>query len=192
MSNVLEKEDVDLFYKLYSRLLCFVNKQAKILQSKMLSPNEFETLSLKDRAKIREVLYTQKEYIDQFLKSKNVQKLNNDELAIIESWKSFEKGNFFIYKHYKKHSIFLKESEKAFAVCGISDPLNEMFPTPPVYIETVLIPFKNHIIYDGLINGYSIHFGSGFRNSLKDSYEKAKRNEGLILQLSVNKEKDSH
>jgi len=77
VANVLEKEDIDLFYKLYSRLLCFVNKQAKILESKLLSPNEFVTLSLEERVKIRDALYSQKEYIDQFIENENAQELNN-------------------------------------------------------------------------------------------------------------------
>jgi hypothetical protein len=188
VANVLEKEDIDLFYKLYSRLLCFVNKQVKIFESKLLSPNEFVTLPLEERVKIRDALYSQKEYIGQFIENENAQELNSDELAIINSWKHFEKGEFFIYKHLKKHSIFIDDSGngKAFAVSGIFDPLEEMFPHPPVLVETVLIPFKDCIIYDGLIRGYSIHFGSGIRSGIRDSYEKAKHNFGLITQLPLN------
>ena len=51
MPNVLEKKDIDLFYKLYSRLLCFVNKQEKVLPSKLLSPTDFVTLPLKKELK---------------------------------------------------------------------------------------------------------------------------------------------
>lgn len=187
VSNVLEKKDIDLFYKLYSRLLCFVNKQAKVLQSKLLSPDDFITLPLEERAKVRDVLYNQKEYIDQFIKNQSAQELTSDELAIISSWKHFERGKFFIYKHFKKHSIFLPDSGKgkAFAVSGIFDPLEGMFPYPPVLVETVLLPFKDRIIYDGLIRGYSIHFGSGIRNGIKDAYEKAKHNFGLVTQLPL-------
>ena len=95
MSNVLEKKDIDLFYKLYSRLLCFVNKQAKVLQSKLLSPTDFVTLPLEERVKVRDVLYNQKEYIDQFLKTQSAEELNSDERAIISSWKHFESGQVF-------------------------------------------------------------------------------------------------
>jgi len=118
MSNILVKEDIDLFYKLYSRLLCFVNKEAKIFQSKMLHPNDFKTLSLEDRMKIREVLYNKKEYFDQFLNNNDDLELNTHELAIINGWKYFIRGNFFIYKHYKEHSIFLDDLDtpKAYAV----------------------------------------------------------------------------
>lgn len=188
MSNILEKEDIDLFYKLYSRLLCFVNKEAKIFQSKMLHPNDFEILSLEDRMKIREVLYNKKEYFDQFLNNNDALELNTHEFAMINEWKHFIRGNFFIYKHYKEHSIFIDDSDspKAYGVSGIFDPLKEMFPFPPVFIRTILIPFKNKIIYDGLIEGYSISFGSNFQYNLKSSYEKIKKKKEIILQLPKN------
>lgn len=185
MANVLKKEDIDLFYKLYSRLLCFVNQQAKVLPSKLLSPTDFATLPLEERVKVRDVLYNQKEYIDQFLKTQSAEELNSEERAIISSWNHFEIGKFFIYKHFKNHSIFLSDSGKgkAFAVSGIFDPLEGMFPYPPVLVETVLLPFKDRIIYDGLMMGYSIHFGSGIRNGIKDTYEKAKHDFGIVTQL---------
>lgn len=187
MAYVLEKEDVDLFYKLYSSLLCFVNKQAKILQQTMLSPDEFVALSLEKQIEVRNALYSQKEYIDQFIQNEDAQDLNSDELAIISSWKHFKKGRFFIYKHFKKHSIFLDDSGSgiAFAVSGISEPLEEMFPYPPLLVETILVPFKDRIIYDGLIAKYPIRFGSGFRSTIREGYEKAKHNFGLITQLPV-------
>lgn len=59
MSNVLEKEDVDLFYKLYSRLLCFVNEQAQICQPGTLTPDEFLDRPLEERAQVRDALYNQ-------------------------------------------------------------------------------------------------------------------------------------
>jgi len=194
MSTILEKTDIDLFYRLYSTLLCFVNKQAEILQPKTLSPNEFMVLPVGERVKVRDALYKQKEYIDQFIKSEDAKEFNSEELAIINGWKHFKKGTFYIYKHLKNHSIFLDDSsgkEKAFAVSGIFDPIEDMFPTPPVLVETVLIPFKDRIIYDGFFMGYSIYFGPGIRKRLKDSYEEAKHNFDLITQLPIHTEKES-
>lgn len=152
MPNVLEKKDIDLFYKLYSRLLCFVNQQAKVFPSKLLSPTDFVTLPLEERVKVRDVLYSQKEYIDQFLKTQSAEELNSEERAIISSWNHFEMGKFFIYKHFKNHSIFLSNSGKgkAFAVSGIFDPLEDMFPYPPVLVETVLLPLRIGLSMTGL------------------------------------------
>lgn len=188
MSNVLERNDIDLFYKLYAKLLCFVNMQAKVLQPETLFPDSFLALSVKERIKIRDALFNRGEYIDEFIHNESAQEFSNNELEILASWKHFEKGKFFIYKHLKTHSIFLDDSGKgrAFAVSGISDPLDEMFPYTPFLAEAVLIPFKDRIIYDGLIIGYSVHFGSGIRTGIKSIYEKAKHNSGLITQLPLN------
>ena len=193
MSTVLEQTDLDLFSRLYSTLLCFVNSQAEILHPKTLSPDEFSDLPIGERVKVRDALYKQKGYIDQFIKSENAKEFNSEELAIINNWKHFVKGRFFIYKHLKKHSIFLDDSsgqEKAYAVSGLFDPIEEMFPAPPVLVETVLIPFKDHIIYDKFLISYSIYFGSGIRNRLKDCYEEAKHHFGLITQLPIQLESE--
>lgn len=128
------------------------------------------------------------------MKSENAKEFNSEELAIIESWKHFIRGRFFIYKHLKKHSIFLDDSsgqEKAYAVSGLFDSIEAMFPAPPVLVETVLIPFKDRIIYDEFLMRYSIYFGSGIRNRLKDCYEEAKHHFGLITQLPIQLERGS-
>ncbi len=192
MSNILTEEDVELFYKLYARLICFVNKQAKIFKSKLLSPDDFFDLPLDEKATLRDVLYNQKGYIDQFLNDQSAQELNEDELAIINSWKHFERGEFFIYKHLKKHSVFLSNSDekKVFAVCGIYEPVESLFPYPPVLVEAVLLPFKDCIIYDGIVLGYSIRFGPGMRKEIGNAYEEAKHNFGLITQLPWSKESE--
>ncbi len=190
MEAVLEQADIDLFYKLFVKLLLFVNKRTSTLAKDDFSHDEFMALPIEKKFKVHAALYDQKEFIDQFFQSEQATSLNKDELAIISGWKHFEKGQFFIYKHLKKHSIFINDSEpeKAYAVSGIFDSLDMMFPNPPVLVQTVLLPFKQRIIYDGLIRGCSIYFGSGFRRTLKDSYEKAKHNFGLITQLPINTE----
>lgn len=187
MVATLVQTDVDLFYKLYLRLLLFVNEETGTLKHKNLSHDAFMALPMNERMKVREAFCNRKEFIDQFIESNHSKSLNADELAIVKSWKHFEKGEFFIYKHLKKYSIFLSESgkEKAYAVSGIFDPLCEMFPNPPTFVETILLPFKDRIIYDGCCMGYSIYFGSGIRAGLKRAYEKAKHHYGLITQLPM-------
>jgi hypothetical protein len=54
----------------------------------------------------------------------------------------------------------------------------------PIWIKTLLLPFREQITYDGLITTYSIHFGPGIRSSLNESYSKLKEREGIIEQLT--------
>jgi hypothetical protein len=51
--------------------------------------------------------------------------------------------------------------------------------------ETVLLPFKDRIIYDGLLSGYNISFGGGMKRMLNDSYRQAKAQLGIVTTLPV-------
>ena len=53
----------------------------------------------------------------------------------------------------------------------------------PVYVKAILLPFKGKIIYDGLLQTYSLFFGKGITSELKDIYLRAKQNEQIILNL---------
>lgn len=53
----------------------------------------------------------------------------------------------------------------------------------PLYVETVLLPFMNRIIYDGLFSKYTISFGRGMREMLRDTYNKAKNNNQIIISI---------
>jgi hypothetical protein len=44
----------------------------------------------------------------------------------------------------------------------------------------VLLPFSGKIIYDGLFQTYSVHFGGGIRGDLKERYMIAKQNNRII------------
>jgi hypothetical protein len=72
--------------------------------------HDISGLPLEKKIKIRDALYNRREYIDEFINNQSTQEFNSDELAILKSWKHFEKGRFFIYKHLKMHSIFLNAS----------------------------------------------------------------------------------
>ena len=58
-----------------------------------------------------------------------------------------------------------------------------MGPYLPVWTETVLLPFKNMIVYDGLLSSYNISFGSGIRRELNESYKDAKQRQGIVTCL---------
>lgn len=50
-------------------------------------------------------------------------------------------------------------------------------------VETVLLPFKGQIVYDGYIGAYNISFGGGIRSGFKDSYDEAKATYGITRSL---------
>lgn len=70
---------------------------------------------------------------------------------------------------------------------GIQDPLDEVIPSYalPRMVETILLPFKGKIIYDGLLAGYNIHFGAGIRSNLNRAYAVAKQKNRIITTLEL-------
>ena len=56
-------------------------------------------------------------------------------------------------------------------------------PYLPVLTETVLLPFKGVIVYDGLMSSYNISFGGGIRRSLNESFKEAKVRHGIVTSL---------
>ena len=123
--------------------------------------------------------------IDSYVKE-NPDKLSLDELAIIESWKHRVKGKFFLVAYLKQYAVFLMEAdtELAFGVVALSQPFEATVGSHlPIYLETVLLPFKGKIIYDGVIAPYNISFGRGYREGIKESYQQAKAKHGIITSL---------
>jgi hypothetical protein len=48
-----------------------------------------------------------------------------------------------------------------------------------------LLPFRDKIVYDGLISSFRISFGGGMRRSFKESYEAAKKRLGIVTSLPL-------
>lgn len=179
----LSEEDVQLFYKLYSELLVYVNLNQKTLKQAS-TPDELMVQPVDERIQVRDQLYENMELLDSFLKE-NPPHFSDEELEIVRSWKHFIRDRFFLFRHLKKYSIFLdaSSSPKPYGVLSISDSLEDFFPCVPVMVETVLLPFKGQIIYDGYIRPFNIIFGGGICNSLKNSYNEAKATYGIVTSL---------
>jgi hypothetical protein len=72
---------------------------------------------------------------------------------------------------------------------ALSQPFEELIgPRLPVLTETVLLPFKDMIVYDGLLTSYNISFGGGIRRSLNESFKEAKARYGIVTSLPMSNE----
>src|SRR4051812_37193946 len=123
--------------------------------------------------------------IDAFV-SENPFKLSDDELAIVRSWEDLVAGEFYVYRCLKKYTVFLTVEEPvvAYGVLSLRDSFEDLIgPRLPHLCKTVLLPFKGQIVYDGMLAGYNITFGSGIRRRLKESYDDAKERQGIITTL---------
>lgn len=179
----LSPEDAALFFKLTFSLQFYVSQQLK-LQPAVKSPEAYARLGQQDKMPVRDALYAHPELIDAFVQA-NPAGLAEDELALVSSWQQFVAGDFTIERYLKKYSIWIDDSSppNVYGVLGITHSLEEIIPRArlPIRVKAVLLPFKGRIIYDGLLSGYNLFFGSGIRSSLQEEYMTAKQN-GRILE----------
>jgi hypothetical protein len=121
----------------------------------------------------------------------NPARLTSDELDIVRSWRHLVQGKFFAFRQLKKHMVFLTTDGPpvAYGVLALSQPFAELVgPYLPVMVDAVLLPFKDMIVYDGLMTAYPISFGPGVRRALDQSFKEAKDRHGIVTSLPISNE----
>jgi hypothetical protein len=182
---ILTEQECKLFYDLTWSLQYFVNQKLNLIPA-IKSLDDYIALDREQKLLVRNALYENIGLIDDYIND-NPQNFSVEELAQVRGWKQFVKDKFYIERYLKKHSIFIGSKNKVYAVYGVSQPLSDLIDKShlPHMIETVLLPFANKIIYDGLLAHYSIHFGRGISSGLKDTYLMAKNNDAIIESLTA-------
>jgi hypothetical protein len=68
----------------------------------------------------------------------------------------------------------------------LSQPFEELIgPYLPVLTQTVLLPFEDRIVYDGLMSSYNVSFGPGIRRNLNEDFKTAKHRHGIVTLLPL-------
>lgn len=177
----LSEQDAKRYFELMWALQFYVNHKLQIHDIKII--DEYADTSTDQKVKVRDALFENTNLIDSFVQE-NPQNFSEKTLRIVSEWKNFIRGNFFIERLLKKYAVFIQE-DKVYAVVGLSQSFNELtyYSTLPLYVDTVLLPFKGKIIYDGLLGFRNIYFGGGIKRSLKETYMRAKQNTRIIDKL---------
>ena len=156
----LAPQDVEQFFKLHRALMFFVNQRLKLIPDDRATPEEFAALPPKTRLQVRDAFVQHTDLIQAFVQE-NPAYLPSDELDIVRSWRHLVHGKFYVFRELKKYTVFLSTGEPpiAYGVLALSQPFEDLIgPHLPVLTQTVLLPFKGQIIYDGLMSSYNISF----------------------------------
>lgn len=165
----LSRKDAKLFYKIYFALLEFTNKKYKINNLKIydhlgLNPNDLKPI------------------VDKFWDNKNViilefcldnsYKFNKDELKIVSEFNKGIRGMFIISKYDLEYTAFMCK-DKVYMVKGINDNIDNIisYRDLPHVVITSIIPFKNVLIYDGMLLEMGIKMGNGFFDAIENEYD---------------------
>ena len=168
----LSSKDADLFYELYFAVLDFVNKKysinnkLKIYRGKGLDPNELSVIVDK--------FWSEKDsIIDEFC-NKNPYKFNDEELEMV---KNFKKGirNMFIICDYLEDYTAVMGKDRCYMIKGLTCNIDEVieYETLPAPTMMIIFPFKDVLVYDGMIATYPIKIGSAMEDMIMADYNKS-------------------
>lgn len=183
---LLSREDAELFFKLHRSLMFFVNQRLHIIPD-IASSDEFASLPPPERLEVREAFLEEVDLIESFV-DENPANLNEEEQEIVSSWHNHVTGNFYLFRQLKNYMVFLSSEEVpvAYGVLALTEPFEDVIgPRVPLMVEAMLLPFRDRIIYDGLLSTYRISFGGGIKRSLSESYREAKDRLGIVLALPI-------
>jgi hypothetical protein len=181
----LPPEQTARFYRIWLALLRYVNEQLHLVSAFPVSEERGVLLPLSDELQLRNALWADDTLRERFISS-NPAGLSSTDLAVVTSWRYRLAGSFYIVRTLKKYTVFLSEDTppRAYGVLGLSSPIEELARDPlPVLAQTVLLPFEDKIIYDGLLQWYAVVFGPGIRARLNTEYRNAQEREGIITTL---------
>jgi len=180
----LSAQDANLFYELMWALQYYVKQKLQLLPSIKTLKQYANDASLEDKATVRQALYENPLLIDSFLQE-NSEDFSEEKLALIRQWKHFLAGDFYIERMLRKYTIFIGQNDTVYGVWGLQTDFDEMlYPSQlPLLVKAVLLPFRDVIIYDGLLKSYNISFGSGISGNLKEVYLRAKQRGEIIESL---------
>ncbi len=178
----LSTPDIELFYKLNGSLLAYANRELKILPAG-IAPDQVRKQPVQQVARLRDACYEKPQIFEQYLAA-NPDRLPAEELAIVASWRLRITGDFYIVRHLKACAVFMnaKEPTHLYGVLGLIDPLEVVTRGAPLplMVKATLLPFRDRIIYDGLMSTYRISFGPGIRSGMNSTYSRLKEREGII------------
>lgn len=159
----------DRFFAVWFQLLEYVNEARHLVAR---TPSASAPYTVEEALPIRDALWADDSLLDAFV-SENPAGLSAELLDTVAGWKHRVSKLFVVWKHYKKHTIFLAAPD-AYAVLGLRSELEEILPRPPpTLVDAVLLPFEGVIITDGLLVSRNVLLGPGIRRGLKEEYDRA-------------------
>src|SRR5215470_7190891 len=181
---ILEPHETERFYRIWFPLLHYTNEHLHLVPELPASPAD-GAIGSQDAYAVSSALWKDDALRHTFI-AENPFDMPPADLALIASWDNRVAGDFYVFRHLKKYSIFIAQgpSDLVYGVLGLVSPFEDVLPLPPpVLIRAVLLPFEDRITYDGLFSFYNIYFGGGIRGNLNDIYRSAKERGKIITSL---------
>ena len=189
-------DEVCEFYELLNKLMVFVqNDYAEKNSKEKLSylflrgydgsyAGREELLENGEMVNTIRHLKNNKELVMQFI-DKYRDTLSDEELQTYTDWSNFIASDCIIMQTHNDDQVLAWDfrSKKIYFVYGLFDPLASIVPKIPFYNEMVLFPFKERLVFNGLLLGHDIEYGNNFLRGIVQAYTKDIEKNGIIFQI---------
>lgn len=164
---VLNDEQNDRFFDTMDALLYYVNDRFRVVEDFELSgasPLDDVKSSLVARC-----LWDNVQIIDDFVRDYEY-RLPNDCLDLARSWKCALPGFYTLVRYQSGRALLMSEAG-VFSVCGITYELEHEIGPAPAFVEMVLLPFEDLIVYDGFLQAYDTDRSAAELQRIQDEFE---------------------
>lgn len=84
---------------------------------------------------------------------------------MIKDFKYAVKGMGIIIKYEADYTVISMQDDNFYAILGLTTNIDEVIPNEqlPYPVQITLLPWRNKIIYDGLLESYAIQVGKNMK-----------------------------
>lgn len=164
---ILNDEQNDRFFDTMDSLLYYVNERFRVVEDFTL-----EFVSAIDDVKsalVAHTLWENVEIIDEFVRD-NPYRLSQKCLDTALGWKNALPGLYTLVRYQAGRAVLMGEAG-VFSVCGVTYELEGEIGPAPAYVEMVLIPFDDLIVYDGFMQAYDTDSTPAELQRIQDEFE---------------------
>lgn len=174
---VLNDEQNDRFFDTMDSLLYYVNERFRVVEGFSL---DFAT-ALDDvkGSLVAHTLWENVEIIDEFVRD-NPHRLSQKCLETALSWKNALPGLYTLVRYQSGRAVLMGEAG-VFSVAGVTYELEGEIGPAPAYVELVLLPFDDLIVYDGFMQAYDTEGTPAELQRIQDEFENRCAQGGIAL-----------
>lgn len=173
---ILPAADAERVVHLLSKLDIFADKKLGLKTGITLKDVPTEL-----RNKVRVQWYERPEVLEEYIQT-NPDRHSPQDLALLSSWRGRKRKQYMVVKCLKSGVIMT--DTRHYQVLGWYDPLESMMDrSPPLMVETTLLPCGDKITYDGILFTFNVTLGPGIRKTLNEEYSYARRHGAIYTSL---------
>ena len=177
MSLILNNEQNDRFFDTMDSLLYYVNERFRVVEGFTLDFSS--ALDDVKSSLVARTLWENVEIIDEFVRD-NPHRLSQQCLETALTWKNALPGLYSLVRYQSGRAVLMGEAG-VFSVCGVTYELEDEIGPAPAYVDLVLLPFDDLIVYDGFMQAYDTDGTPSELQRIQDEFENRCAQEGIAL-----------